>query len=264
MSFNTAEKNGIEYLCSDLIETPHAFFKRKGGVSIGIYDSLNLSTSTGDSRENVYENYKLACSVFGVSQFSGAVTKQVHKNDVKIITREDIHIPLTDCPYSADGIVTKMKELPLFCFTADCVPVLLYDRKAKTAAAVHCGWRSTVADILSNALEKMVSLGASPKNVCAAIGPSIGKCHFECGPEVAEELSKLLGGDTDGLFDRKDNGKVFIDLKEANKRRLIQLGVGEECIDVCPVCTYCSHDEFFSHRYTKGLRGVCGNAIMIN
>ena len=169
-------ENGLIYMASDILPFRHAFTTRFGGVSSGQYESLNLLSDKGDAPENVRENYRRVCALFGVSEDDCAVTKQVHGNTVRIVTAADRHKCLTPVPYEADGVVTAERGLPIFCFTADCVPVLLGDPVNGVVGAVHCGWRSSVADILGEALEKMASLGAKPGSLFAAIGPAIGKC----------------------------------------------------------------------------------------
>ena len=163
----------------------------------------------------------------------------------------------------ADGIVTAEPGLPIFCFTADCVPVLLGDPINGVVGAVHCGWRSSVADILGEALEKMVSLGAKPESLFAAIGPAIGKCCFETDDDVPEAVSAWLGGNTEGLFRKRADGKTMVDLRGANARRLVQLGVPAAQIDISSECTFCSHDKYWSHRYTKGRRGGQASVICL-
>ena len=207
------------------------------------------------------ENYRRVCALFGVGEDDCAVTRQVHGNTVRIVAAADKHACLSPVPYEADGIVTAEKGLPIFCFTADCVPVLLCDAENGVIGAVHCGWRSSVGDILNNALTQMRSLGARTENIRAAIGPAIGKCCFETDEDVPEAVTAWLGGDTEGLFQKRADGKTLVDLRAANARRLVQRGVPAEHIDISDECTFCSHDKYWSHRYTKGKRG--GQAAVI-
>ena len=131
------------------------------------------------------------------------------------------------------------------------------------AGAIHCGWRSSASDILKNAVERMEALGARRERICAAMGPAIGRCCFETDEDVPLALSAYLGGDTEGLWDRKENGKYLVDLRLANKRRLLQLGLREENIDLSDECTLCSHEKYWSHRYTKGNRGSQAACIVL-
>lgn len=243
----------------------HCFTTRWGGVSEGILESLNLGENRGDSKENVIENYRRLLEALGLPQQELCFTKQVHGNNVRVVTEEDRRALFTPFNYEADGIVTNVRGLPLICFTADCVPVLLCDPEANVAAAVHCGWRSTAADILKNAVKAMTDLGAIPEDICAAIGPAIDLCCFETGPEVAQAMEELLKDDSDGVcFPVGDTGKYMVDLKETNRRRLIQLGLRENNISVSDECTSCNCDRYWSHRKTKGERGSQAALIVID
>ena len=262
MSFIEENENGLVYMRSDRIGARHAFTTRFGGVSGGIFATLNLGSNRGDDPEAVRENYRRVCALFGVDENSACVTNQVHKADVRIVTAADRHEALSKTPYEADGLVTAEKGLPIFCFTADCVPALLWDSEGKAAGAVHCGWRSSVADILKNAVDAMVSLGARPESIRAALGPALGRCCFESDDDVPEAITVWLGGDTEGLFDPRPP-KTVVELRLADARRLLQLGVPEENIDISDECTYCLHDKYWSHRYTKGQRGSQAAVIML-
>ncbi|MBQ2960717.1 MAG: peptidoglycan editing factor PgeF [Oscillospiraceae bacterium] len=257
-------KDGLIYMSSDKIGAKHAFTTRYGGVSEGIFSSFNLGSNRGDEPEKVRENYRRLCELFGVGIDDCAVTNQVHKNDVRIVTKADRHVCQSKVPYEVDGIVTKEKGLPIICMIADCVPALLWDGENGVIGAIHCGWRSSVGDILKNAVEAMESLGARAENICAALGPAIGRCCFETDDDVPEAIEKYLGGDTDGLFDRRADGKTMVDLRAANARRLVQLGLKAENIDISDECTFCSHDKYWSHRYTKGNRGSQAAVIVLD
>ena len=255
MAFIERNENGLVYMTSSLIPARHAFTTRYGGVSTGYLSSLNLISGHGDKPENIRENFRRVASLMGAGPDDCAVTKQVHGNVVRLVDERDRHVCLSTVPYEADGIATAAKGLPLFCFTADCVPVLLCEKDGKAAAAVHCGWRSSVGDILGEALRQLETLGARPQELCAAIGPAIGRCCFETDDDVPEAITAWLGGDTAGLFVRRADGKTLVDLRAANARRLMQLGAPAERIDISEECTFCSHEKYWSHRYTKGQRG---------
>ena len=261
--FTGNEKNGIVYMTSSVLKVPHAFTTRFGGVSSGIFESLNMSSNTGDDQANVTENYSRVCALFNAAPTDAAVTKQVHGREVRICTYEDRHTPAGTVPYEADGLVTALKGMPLMCFTADCVPALLCDAENGVIAAVHCGWRSSVADILGNTVAKMESVGAVRKNICCALGPAIGACHFETHDDVTKAVERYLGGETAGLFKAIGNGKYLVDLRRANAVRLIRLGIPEENIDISEECTVCSHEKYWSHRYTKGRRGSQASVISL-
>lgn len=255
MAFIENRSDGLVFMTSSLLPVRHAFTTRFGGVSQGIFSSLNLGSNIGDPQENVAENYRRVCALMGVGPNDACVTKQVHASQVRVVTGADRHPVGAEVPYQADGIVTSEKGLPLFCFTADCTPALLADTTAGVAAAVHCGWRSSVADILGHAVEKMQSLGASPENIRAALGPAIGGCCFETDADVPEAVDAWIGPDR-GVWRQREDGKYMVDLRRANMLRLLSLGLQEENIDVSDECTMCSHEKYWSHRYTRGKRGV--------
>ena len=263
MAFEEMNEGGLVYMRSTLIPARHAFTTRYGGVSRGEFASLNLGSNRGDDPEAVRENYRRVCALMGAGIDDCAVTKQVHGSAVRVVTKADRHVCMSTVPYEADGLVTNERGLPIMCFIADCVPALLCDGENSVIAAVHCGWRSSVADILGETVKKMCALGAKPENITAAVGASIGRCCFECDDDVPEAVSRYLGGDTEGLFDLKPNGKTHVDLRGANLRRLLQLGLCAENIDVSDECTMCLPDKYWSHRATDGVRGSMAAAIML-
>lgn len=250
-------REGPVYLTASVLPCRHAFTTRFGGVSAGIYESLNLGEHRGDEPEKVRENYARLCRALGVSPESLVFSRQVHGSDVRVVSPADRHALFAPVPYEADALVTNQTGLTLTIFTADCVPVLLLDPAARVAAAAHCGWRSSVADILGRTVEAMRSLGAQAGNIRAAIGPAIGACCFETGPEVPEALRRWLGAAAEDFIRPKPGaeGKSLVDLKGANRARLLQLGLAAEHIAVSDACTMCQNDKYWSHRATKGARG---------
>ncbi len=261
--FVEQNENDLIYMTSTVLPARHAFLTRYGGVSEGPFASLNLGSNRGDDPAAVRENYRRAAALMGAGIDACAVTRQVHGNVVRPVTAADRHVCMSRVPYEADGIVTAERGLPLFCFTADCVPALLLDPENGVAGAIHCGWRSSVADILQNAVREMEALGAEREKIRAAMGPAIGRCCFETDDDVPDAIERYLGGDTAGLFLRRPDGKTLVDLRLANKRRLMQLGLREENIDLSEECTFCSHEKYWSHRYTHGIRGSQAACIVL-
>ncbi len=262
--FKEQKLNECVYMTSDKISARHMFTTRKGGVSSGVLESWNFGENRGDDPACVRENYRIAGEIFGCGADDFVVPRQVHGINVFEASNADRHTIGKLRPCSADGLVTNTKNLPLMVHSADCIPVLLHDENAQVISAVHCGWKSSVADILGVAVGKMIKLGASAENIHAAIGASIGACCFECDDDVPEAVDKYLGGDTAGLFEKKPNGKTHVDLRGANKRRLLQLGLKEENIDVSEECTMCMPDKYWSHRGTKGVRGTMAAVIVLD
>ena len=250
-------------MTSDTISARHAFTTRLGGVSRGIYESLNLGQNRGDDPEKVRENYRILGVALGFDYRDLVFTRQVHGSTVRTVGKNDRHELFSLIPYEADGLVTNASGLPLIVFTADCVPVLMHDPKADVAAAIHCGWRSTVADILGEALSAMSALGARAENITVAIGPAIGKCCFEVGPEVSKAIRDLLGTDAEAFIRPGNPGKFYADLHGVCRARLLQLGLNSGNIALSDECTVCSHEKYWSHRHTKGKRGSQAAVIML-
>lgn len=264
MIFTEQNQNGVVYMTAPNITARHCFTTRYGGVSTGYLASMNLGENRGDDPANVKENYRRLGEATGIRTDHMAFTRQVHGNAVRIVTETDVHTLMTPVPYDADGIVTNVPGLAIIAFVADCVPLLLHDPVNKVAGAVHCGWRSTVADIMGNAVKQMVALGADPAEIRGAIGESIGYCCFEVGPEVPEAVCALLPDDCEGLVRAGEKeGKFYVDLREAIARRLTRLGLKREHIVISDECTVCSHDKYWSHRYTKGDRGSLAATIVL-
>lgn len=256
------------FLSSSLIKNPHGFSTRCGGVSSGIFDSLNLGMNRGDDKALVIENWNRFLDAVGIKQRDFVCGRQVHGNYVHIASKEDLRPAYGPGELiDADGYVTNIPGVPIATFTADCVPLLMEDYENKVVASIHCGWRSTVADIEKEAVDAMVSLGARKEKIVAAIGPAIGYCCFEVGQEVIDAVNQLLSDEDTGLYTLKSgepgNGKYLLDLRGAVKRRLMQLGINESNIEILKDCTMCHPEKYWSHRYTKGERGSQANIITI-
>ncbi|MCR4740529.1 MAG: peptidoglycan editing factor PgeF [Lachnospiraceae bacterium] len=258
----------VETLTSSVISCPHGFSTRKGGVSEGMYSSLNLGMNRGDIRERVTENWRRFLESAGITQDTFVCGKQVHENKIHIADETDLRPAYGEGEMNVcDGYVTACKNVPLAIFIADCVPLLLEDKKAGVIGAVHCGWRGTVSDIEKNAIDAFISLGSDPKDIHAAIGPAIDKCCFEVGEEVIDAVYDLIGDAADGYYSRVrkkapdevsealNDDKYMLDLRGVVKHRLIMCGLDPLNIETVGGCTMCDPGRYFSHRGTKGNRG---------
>lgn len=255
-----------ERLTSDRIACSHGFSTRLGGVSEGIFESLNLGRlDLGDDPVRVQENWKIFGAACGIDTTRFVHGRQVHGNTVLIASEEDARGIVERSPLEADGYVTNIPGLPLAVFTADCAPLLLHEPEAGVVAAIHCGWRSTAADIEAEAVRRMRSLGAKEGNIRAAIGPCIRQCCFQVGPEVAQAMEALLGGPLGALCIRDETAeeRYLLDLPGVVKRRLVLLGVPEENIDDLGECTKCRPERYWSHRAHGMRRGSQANMIML-
>ena len=248
-------------MTSPNIQAIHAFTTRFGGISTGIYESLNLAQRSGDDIENVKENYNRLCSVLKISTNDIVCSNQVHGTNVRIVTSADCGALFKPNPHEADALITQTPGVALMVFTADCVPILLYDPAKRVAGAVHAGWRGTVADIAGITINRMVTeFDCSPKDIKTAIGPCISKCCFETNSDVVNALNNIL---KDKAIDCYINhgAKYLVDLKEANRILFENAGVTD--INISDECTSCSNDKYWSHRKTMGRRGSQA-AIIVN
>ena len=255
------------FVKSHILTCPHGFSTRLGGVSEGIFESLNLGRLTlGDAPEKVQENWRIFGAAAGIDTSRFVHGQQVHGNHVRIASASDAHGITEPASWdSADGYVTNIPGVPLAVFTADCAPLLLQDPVVGVIGAIHCGWRPVAADIVRNALEAMASLGASAENIRAAVGPCIHRCCFQTGPEVAQAMDELLKGEGKGLWDPDPaaEGKYRLDLPGVVERRLRQLGVKAENIEIIGQCTMCLPEIYWSHRSMGMARGSQANVIML-
>ncbi len=233
------------YFKSEILsDIPHGFTSKPGGFSRGRIEGLNLGFRVGDDAENVRKNYRLVSQDLGMPYENITAAKQIHSADIRVITEAEkgCGVSRIDEVFECDGFVTNCRNIPLCVFYADCVPILLADANAGVIAAVHSGWRGTVRRIAGKAVDIMCrDFGAIPQNIRAAIGPSIGKCCFETGEDVAVQFDNDLTA-------AEKNGKFKVDLWEANRRILTNKGIEASNIDVLELCTICHSDILYSYR----------------
>lgn len=262
MAFTENRSGTLVYMTSPKISASHGFTTRLGGVSGGIYSALNLGQNVGDVPENVQRNYNLLGAALGFDPERLALTRQVHGNCVRHVSKKDLLPPFAPVP-EADGLITNETDVPLMIFTADCVPILLFDPVGCAAGAVHAGWRGTVADIAGTAVREMARLfGSRPADIRAAVGPCISACCFETKEDVKNAVIGVLGNEASQFITPR--GDTFmIDLKGINRSLLQGAGVTPENIDIAEDCTACRSDMYWSHRVTKGQRGSQAAVIMM-
>ncbi|MGP1276347.1 MAG: peptidoglycan editing factor PgeF [Caulobacterales bacterium] len=222
----------------------HAFTTRTGGVSEGPYASLNLSWSRGDNKDHVTENRARVARGLGVSRLVFA--NQVHGDTV---LRADT-LPEGWSVGEGDALISATPGIALCTQVADCVPVLLHDPSGHAIAAIHSGWRSTVANITARTLEAMTdAYGTKPADVRAAIGPAISKENYRVGPEVLEAFEAQFGAlDSQMAGPRDAGGGAGLDVAEAVHRQLVASGVQPGHISRIRACTFADEDRFFSSR----------------
>ena len=236
--------SGVEILSSRLLDGfPHGFSTRSGGVSPAPWDSLNLGGAVGDEPSRVAENWSRLEVATGL-RF--ARVRQVH--GARVVTAAAPCGPGDE----ADAVVSRTAGVAACIAVADCVPVLIADPASGAVAAVHAGWRGTVARAAVAAVEALATQGGSrPSDLLAAIGPSIGPCCYEVSPELADRFEAAFGP---GVVDRRRSAPR-LDLWEANARALSAAGILPDRIDRLQRCTSCERPLFFSHRRDGGATG---------
>lgn len=257
------EKNHVPYIqFKNLSATgivKHGFSTRKGGVSTGIFSSMNLNFKRGDDPDAVMENYRRMAAALNMRVEDMVLSDQTHTTNVRVITEEDRGKGiLKPQDYSdVDGMITNVPGIVLVTSYADCVPLYFVDPVRKAIGLSHSGWKGTVGHIGQKTVWKMHEVyGSEPKNIVAAIGPSICQSCYEVSDDVAEAFRANFTADeaADILLD-KGNGKYQLDLWRANWYVLTDAGILPEHLSVTDLCTACHPDLLWSHRKTNGQRG---------
>ncbi|MDM5264498.1 peptidoglycan editing factor PgeF [Sulfurovum sp. XTW-4] len=215
--------------------------------------TFSLALHTGEDADNIIANRKRLSSLLQSNELLHyIVADQTHSDNIKIITQKETKgwKSLSDAIEDCDALITDLKGVMLNILTADCVPILLYDEKKEVVAAVHAGWKGTKAQIASKTVQKMVeTYGSDPKDIIAGVAPSIGRCCYEVGEEVAAHFSNMPEGFT------PKGEKYMLDLPLINKQQLLDAGLQEKNIEMSHVCTACHVERFFSYRKEKGCSG---------
>ena len=255
-----SQKHGtLEYLTAEGIAVPHCFTTRLGGVSGEYLDSLNLGMNRGDTPENVVENFGILGAALDFDPAHLVLTHQVHTDVVRQVSYGDHrgfdHRDYPEC----DGLITNVPGTALAIFTADCTPILLYDSRSGAVGACHAGWRGTAADIAGKTVGAMCeAFGSRPSDIRAAIGPNLAVCCFQTDGDVPQAMVETFGdGVRQWIHPAED--KFYVNLKAINAHALTRAGV--QHIEISEECTMCSHHRYWSHRYTRGVRGSQGAII---
>lgn len=261
------QRGGVTfYACDGFSGTAHGFSTRLGGISPAPWDSLNLGANRGDTAQRVAENFRRFCAALGTDPDALVKNHQVHSDLVRRVTKSDVlAAPELPGTADADGLVTDVPGVCLTIFSADCIPVLLYDPHRRVIAAAHAGWRGTARGIAARVAEAMQrDYGCAPEDILAAIGPGISPCCFETHADVPEGLRAGLGEAAQPwIRPLAQEGKFSVDLKGANAHWLIRAGLLPGHIAVCPACTACDTDTFWSHRRMGTARGSMAAMIQL-
>ena len=279
----------LEYLTFPLLEATgcvkHLFSTRLGGVSEGIFATMNLNFNRGDKPENVAENYRRIGKVLGVRPEDMVTSKQTHTTNIRLITSKDkgkgVVVPLD---YDdVDGLITQEEGIVLVTSYADCVPLYFVDPVKNAIGLAHSGWRGTVRQMGACMVKAMQEqFGSCPKDLVAAIGPSICQECYEVSEEVAEAFQEILKGTEDivreiyeseyygdgkvhhqVLETGKAPGKYQLDLWLANLIILRRAGIPLQQIAVTDICTCHNPEYLFSHRASQGQRGALQAFLML-
>ncbi len=247
-------------------EIYHFVSTRTGGFSNPPYDALNLGFHVGDNPEMVLKNRERLAAAMKIPLDNFTTARQVHDSNVAVITEElkgrgafnfDTAISATD------AMVTATPNICLMVLQADCVPLLFFDLKKKVIGVAHAGWKGTVLMVAQNMVKVLKEkFHCSADDILVGIGPSIGPCCYEIGPEVIIQIAKAFNNKRECITETAD-GKSYFNLWEANKMQLVQSGIPEKNIEIAKICTYCDHTVFFSYRYQQRETGRFGAGIML-
>ncbi len=267
--FKWEKLSEIEYLkITDFTEhkITAIFTSRKGGISSGPYNSLNLGFHTDDSNDNILKNRKILAETLNIDYKKMTSAEQVHSNKIHIVKKEDTGKGALD--YSSvinnvDGLITDIPDLPLVSFYADCVPLFFLDTENKVIGLAHAGWKGTVQKIGPRCVQKMKKeFNTSPEHLLVAIGPAISQKYFEVDEDVFLKFKSVFT-DHEKFINKKNRFKYSIDLSLCNKLSLIKAEVPENNIICSNYCTYDNQEYFYSYRRDNGVTGRMVSIIQI-
>lgn len=233
---------------ADVAGVAHGFFTRQGGVSQGVYASLNCGRGSRDERTCVEENRRRVAEHIGVPQAHLLTCHQIHSATARVVT----HAWRPEENPKVDALVTAVPGLAIAVLAADCAPVLFLDAEARVIGAAHAGWRGALSGILEATVAAMESLGAQRTRLRAALGPCIGPDAYEVGPEF--EAQFLSSDAANARFFRRSaaSARAHFDLPRYVLHRLGLAGIGS--VENAARCTYLNEEHFFSYRRTTHRR----------
>lgn len=264
------EKNGLKILQSELLldikGVSHAFSTKVGGISEGVYKSLNIHSSIPEESIKAKKNREIFGNNLGFNNERLVLAQQVHEANVYNVQLSDIgrgsQTPKDAIPQT-DSLITGEKDIPIMLLYADCLPILLSDKNSKCVAVIHAGWKSTEKEILIETIKKMQNdFNINKKDLLIAIGIGISIKNFEIGQEVKDKLSKVSYSNK--CFDNRDN-KIYADLIEINKSQALNFDIPEENIDYNKdLCTFENEELFYSYRRDNKITGRHSAVIFKN
>lgn len=246
----------------------HCFTTRIGGVSKGIFSSMNVSFTRGDDASAVETNYRRLAEVMGTQSENFVFTDQTHTVNVRKVTAEDVGKGIVrERDYTdIDGLITNEPGVVLSTFYADCVSLYFVDPVHKAIGLSHSGWRGTVARMGKVTIEAMQrEYGSRPEDIICAVGPSICQDCYEISADVAEEFAREFAGHEAEILREspKNHEKYHLNLWRANEIVLMEAGIRPEHIAVTDVCTCCNSEVLYSHRASHGRRGSLGGYMCL-
>ena len=223
--------------------TKHCFFSRKNGVSSGIYESLNCGIGSNDEKKNVEKNLDIVCKKFNIKKNSLVLMRQTHSNKVKIIDDKN-KFERVDC----DAMLTRSNEIALSVLTADCVPILIYEKRKEIVGCIHAGWKGAMNGIIENTLVRIVEMNGSINNLIVSVGPCISQKNYEVKDDFYSKFMKK-SKNNDKFFLKNERNTFYFDLRSFINKKFEDLGVLN--IENILIDTFASKSEYFSHRRAK-------------
>ena len=229
------------------------FLCRNGGTSTGVFQSLNLGRGTSDDPRAVEANWRSVVQALSLPRVP-VLLKQKHTDTIILVEENNLE-RIAEDPPDGDAMITRLANVPLGVLTADCVPVIVCDVRTPALAVVHAGWRGTVLSVLWKTIISMMdAFGTKPEDCHAAIGPAIEEKCYEIDENVREAFVKGLPYGQDVLRPSREF-HWFADLREANRRQLLDARLSPSMVTICPYCTHCDSGHFYSARRDGGSTG---------
>jgi len=223
----------------------HHFFSRKNGVSKGIYESLNCGIGSKDKKEDVQKNLEIVAKNFNIEKKQLILMNQTHSNKVKIVENKN-NLERVE----ADSVLTENNELALCVLTADCAPILIYEKNKKIIGCIHAGWKGAINGIIENTLKKLNEMGGDAKKLVTCIGPCISQESYEVKEDFYSIFTKK-SKDNDSFFSKNEKNSFNFDLRSFLIKKFKDCGVSQ--IDNINIDSFAMKNEYFSHRRAKKL-----------
>lgn len=249
------KENNVEYLTFNALEkfsVKNAVTLRPGGVSTGVYSSLNFRTASNDTKENVFKNLEILCDTLKIDKNSVCKARQDHTDNILILTDENKEKyefeKLND--EAIDGYITNSKNISIMVVTADCNAIILYDKKNNAVGVVHSGWKGTTKKIYLKAIDMMKEeYGTQEEDLIVCVSPSILQCCFSSEDEKFKKIFTDIWEDEENYIYYENEKRFHIDLSYVITKDLLEKGVDKDNIHFSEICTCCNYEDFYSFRH---------------